>query len=81
MVINVRSFSLLPKLLSSLSPLVLLRSDRVDLVLVVCSLGKLNELALGISGVVLPGPVDVVFRISQEFDPMSDPSCHSGNSE
>lgn len=75
------SFASFFESLSSLSPLILFRSDRFNFMFMILSLSNLNKFSLGETNIVLSWSVDVVLIISKKFYPMSYPSCHSGNSE
>ena len=47
--------------------------------LMIRSLDKVNELTLGVTSIVLPGTIDVVFGVSQELHPMGNPPSHTRN--
>ena len=75
------SLSSLCKGLGSLSALILLGPDRIDVCLVGLALLQIHQVELPPTCIVLSWPVDVVFTVLQELHPVGDPSCNAGDGE
>lgn len=47
----------------------------------VLPLGCFRKRSLPIPNIILPRPIDIIFTIVKEFNPMGDPAGHSGDCE